>query len=94
MTFRLPDRNELQALAADFGQVLDHDAADEMLSYFAPFREGFQYLETAATDLPPIRYPNRSFNIPETDENPLGAWYIKTELQGAIKDRCRVNAWL
>jgi len=85
MTFRLPDRNELQALAAEFGQTLNNDAADAMLSYFAPFREGYQYLETAATDLPPAQYRKRSFSIPNTDENPLGAWYVKTELHGANK---------
>jgi amidase len=83
MMFSLPDRDELQALAVEFGQALDHDAAEAMLSYFAPFREGFQYLETTPGDLPPVRYPERRFQFPEPGENPLGAWYVKTELRGA-----------
>jgi amidase len=85
MAFRLPDHDELQALAAELGQELDNDAADALLSYFAPFREGFQYLETEAGELPPVRYPARNFQFPEPNENPLGAWYVKTELKGATK---------
>jgi hypothetical protein len=85
MTFRLPDRDELQSLAAELGQALDNDAADALLSYFAPFREGFNYLEVEAASLPRVRYPERSFRFPQPDENPLGAWYVKTELQGADK---------
>jgi amidase len=83
MTFSLPDRDQLQALAAEFGQALDNDAADAMLSYFAPFREGFQYLETVPGDLPTIGYPERRFEFPGPGENPLGAWYVKTQLRGA-----------
>ncbi len=85
MAFTLPDRDELKALAAELGPELDNDAADALLSYFAPFQDGFQYLETEAAELPPVRYPARNFQFPEPNENPLGAWYVKTELKGAAK---------
>ena len=64
MTFSLPDREEIQALAADFGSPLDNAAADTLLSYFAPFAEGYRYLETSSAELPPVRYPERSFQFP------------------------------
>jgi amidase len=83
MTFRLPNHDELRALASEFGASLDNDAADAMLSYFAPFREGYQYLETVAAGLPPIRYPKRRFRMPDRGENQLGAWSTITELAGA-----------
>jgi amidase len=83
MTFQLPDRRDIQALASDFGQTLDDRAADTLLSYFAPFGQGFAYLETEAGQLPPIRYPERSYEFPDADDNPLGAWSVRTSLPGA-----------
>lgn len=87
MTFSLPDREEIQALAADFGSPLDNAAADALLSYFAPFAEGYRYLETSSAELPPILYPERSFQFPAPAENPLGAWSVRTDLQGADRGR-------
>ncbi|MCZ2154942.1 MAG: amidase [Bryobacterales bacterium] len=83
MSFKLPDREELRRVAVDIGQPLDDIAADALLGYMQPFEQGFAYLEQETADLPPVRYPSRTFRFPQPDENLLGAWYVKTEISGA-----------
>ncbi|MAF82764.1 MAG: amidase [Gammaproteobacteria bacterium] len=83
MPFKLPDRQELQRLAAELGRPLGAARADALLEYMQPFEMGFQYLDQEAVELPSVRYPSRTFHFPAPDENPLGAWYVKTEIAGA-----------
>lgn len=83
MSFKLPDREELRRVAAELGQSLDASAADALLEFMQPFQQGFAYLEQETADLPPVSYPSRTFQFPEPGENPLGAWYVKTEIAGA-----------
>ncbi|MFW2404338.1 MAG: amidase [Gammaproteobacteria bacterium] len=89
MSFKLPDRETLQGLAADLGRELDDSSAEALLGYMQPFQLGFAYLDEVSGDLPPVRYPRRSFRFPEPDENPLGAWYVKTEIEGAASGPLR-----
>lgn len=37
MGFKLPDRGELQGLAAELGRPLDDDAAKALLAFIQPF---------------------------------------------------------
>lgn len=83
MVFKLPDRDTLQGLAAELGRPLDAAAADALLAFMQPFGMGFAYLGEESTDLPPVRYPQRTYRFPEPDENALGAWYVKTVIEGA-----------
>ena len=83
MTFKLPDRAELQRLAAEFRQPLDDEAADAMLGYLQAFEMGFQFLDQVPAELPPVNYGPRDFRFPSGEENPLGAWYVKTDIDGA-----------
>jgi len=83
MSFKLPDREELQNVAAELGRSLDDAAAEMLLGYMQPFELAFQYLEHEAAELPPVHYPSRRFHFPEPADNRLGAWYVKTEIVGA-----------
>jgi amidase len=82
MPFQLPSPDELKNLAADLGQPLDDAGAGLLAQWMQPFREGYRYLESQPDDLPPVRYPQRSFHFPAPAENPLGAWYVQTQLAG------------
>jgi amidase len=37
--------------------------------------------------LPPVAYPRRPGRRPPPEENPLGVWYVKTEVAGAAAGR-------
>lgn len=82
MVFRLPDAAELQSLAAELGQPLDDTAAASLRAWLAPFEQAYAYLESEQPDLPPVRYPARSWRRPDESENELGAWAVRTHIAG------------
>ena len=82
MTFKLPDREELKTLAASMGLTLDDRQTETLLRNMGPFADGYRFLDQLGDNLPEIRYPARSYRFPAREENPLGAWYVKTDLEG------------
>ena len=82
MPFQLPDADELRRLAAEMGWQLDPESADTMQQYLAPFGESYRQLDGESDELPPVLFPERSHRFPDAGENPLGAWYVKTEIRG------------
>jgi amidase len=82
MAFQLPTTDELIRLASQMGYELDPADADTMLQYLAPFGESYRYLDEETDELPPVVFPERSHRFPSEEENPLGAWYVKTEIVG------------
>ena len=83
MAFQLPTAADLTRLAADLGYELKAETAETMQQYFAPFGDSFLYLDEEPDDLPPLQYPERSHRFPSENENPLGAWYVMTEVRGS-----------
>ena len=82
MTFELPHEDELKTLAAAMGLSLDDTQTATLIRNMGPFANGYRYLDELGDNLPALRYPKRSYRFPEQEENPLGAWYVKTGLQG------------
>ena len=82
MTFRLPETDELKTLAASMGLALDDRQTETLLRNMGPFADGYRYLDQLGDNLPEVRYPTRYYRFPAREENPLGAWYVKTGLQG------------
>ena len=72
----------MRTLAAAMGLALDEGQAETLLSNMGPFADGYRYLEQLDDNLPALRYPARSYRFPTREENPLGAWYVKTALKG------------
>jgi len=82
MAFELPTAADLTRLAADLGYDLKAETAATMQQYFAPFGDSFRYLDEEPDELPPVQYPERSHRFPSESENPLGAWYVLTDVRG------------
>jgi amidase len=83
MTLRPPTREEIEAIAADFGL---HVAAEEMEAYrnlAMGYVGAAALLDALPDELPPVRYPRTPGKRPPADENPLGAWYVRTRIEGA-----------
>ena len=83
MSFKIPDRAELQKLANETTHPLSDDEADAMLGYMQAFELGFQFLDQAPALLPESKYGPRDFWHPDPKDNPLNAWYAKTNINGA-----------
>jgi amidase len=87
-----PTDTEIEEIARDFGMHLDAEDIASFKELAAPF-----VLGTAALDAVPdlsnadsrylSRYPRSAGRQPTADENPLGAWYVKTDIAGADRGK-------
>jgi amidase len=93
-----PTDAEIEDIARDFGMHLDREDVASFKQLAAPFVLGTAALDAIDDDAPgfpdsasdsrdsrssELRYPRSAGYRPEADENPLGAWYVKTEVAGA-----------
>ncbi len=81
MSFELPDFKELQMLAKKLNFSLDDKQAAQMITYMAPFAEGYQYLDAEADCLPETKPLEREYKIPAEDDNKFGAWLVKSAIK-------------
>jgi len=65
------------------GLELESEDAAVFAELAAPFLEGVALLESLPDELPPVRYPRTPGERPPPEQNPLGAWYVKTRIEGA-----------
>ena len=83
MTVKRPTLPQMRQMAANLGMTL----SDEDLMEFAQLMEGnmqsVDRLDAMPDYLPEVRYPRAPGRFPDLSENPLAAWYVKTEVRGA-----------
>ena len=81
MTLRPPDESEVAAVGEHYG--LELSAAD--VASFAPFATGLLSSWNAVEELyartAPAQRTDRAWTHPDDADNPLGAWYVTTEIQ-------------
>lgn len=83
MTFQFPTPDELQAVADELGLALGAQDATAMREFMAPLMGGYEFIEHQADALPAVKYPDRRFEFPRPADNPCGAWYVRTSIEGA-----------
>ena len=84
MTFKQPTAAQLREVGAELGlDMSDDDYVETLRAYLAPFCEAYAFVGQLAEDLPPVKYPRTPGYRPEGDDNPYGAWYVKTTVEGA-----------
>src|SRR5918995_5418141 len=83
MALRPPDESDL----ADVGERYGLDLSTDDVASFAPFATGVLESWTAVEELyartAPAPRTDREWSRPTDHENPLGAWYVTTEIQEA-----------
>ena len=86
-TVKTPTLQQIGQVAAELGfNFSDTDLAAH-LEALEPAFAAYNILDQTPDELPPVAYPRRPGRRPLTEENPHGAWYIKTELQGAASGK-------
>ncbi len=83
MPVRRPTHEQMRELA----ERLYLNASDDDLRSFRGLMEGtlraLDGIESMPEDLPETRYPRTPGHVPTAEENPLNAWYVKSEVKGA-----------
>jgi len=78
-------RDEIQAVAEELGLSLEAGDLDVFPELIAPFLEGVSELDSLPDVFPEVRHPRTPGRRPEPEENPLGAWYVQTRVEGAAE---------
>jgi amidase len=89
MTFKLPTETQMREVAEELGLHYDADVLRDMRAFIAPFIEGYNLIGRLPDDLPQPKYPRTGGYRPSPEENPHGAWYVKTDIKGSGKGKLK-----
>jgi amidase len=80
---RPPDRDELAALARHYGMTHPPEALEEYVPLVAAFLSSYDAVEELYAQTAPEPPRDRTHTRPDDADNPLGAWYVRTDIRGA-----------
>ncbi len=83
MTVRRPTAEQVAELAERLALNLDSEEISAYQRLLGGLMEGFAALDRLPEELPPVRHPRSPGVRPGSEENPYGAWYVKTRVEGA-----------
>ena len=88
-TVKVPTLEQLSEVGGELGFAFsDADLAAHHESLLPSF-EAYNLLDQMPDELPPVTYPRLPGRRPMPEENRLGAWYIKTEIEGAASGKLK-----
>ena len=79
--FVKPTVADLRAAATKLGMNPSDEYLLAVEQIITPLANAYAALDAAADELPPVKYPRGPAQRPQPDENPLGAWYVKTSIK-------------
>ena len=80
--FQKPSVADLRQAAQKLGMNPSDAYLDAVEQIITPLADAYATLDTTPDELPAVRYPRGQFHRPSAEENPHGAWYIKTSIKG------------
>lgn len=89
MTIARPDADALRALGEAVHMELGRDEAEELAALLDGNLAIYESLDALPDDLPPVKYPRTPGYRPAPEDNPLNAWYVRTDIRGASRGRLR-----
>lgn len=89
MSIRRPTLAQMRSMADRFGMSLSDEDLAEYTEIIEPYMQAYDRLDAMPDNLPEVRYPRSPGYFPGPTENPLNAWYVKTEVRGAPDGKLR-----
>ncbi|MBS4727518.1 amidase [Mycobacterium sp. SM1] len=91
MAISKPSRADIDSAARHFGFHLDADAQRDYLGAVEAMLASYDALDALYDEVARPRVPERAYRFPPPAANPLGAWYVTTEItsgaQGPLSGR-------
>lgn len=84
MAVREPSLAELDRIAAFYEMDLAVEDLESFRKLMGPALASYARLDELTAPAPEVSYPRTSGYRPQPEENPLGAWYWRTDIQGAL----------
>jgi amidase len=86
-TVKTPTLEQLGEVAAELGLTFSQSDLAAHLEALLPSFAAYNLVDRLPDEVPPVAYPRRPGRRPAPEENPLGAWYVKTEVAGAASGK-------
>ena len=83
MTAQRPTLTQLKEITQELGMHLSDARIREFFDVMQPTLDAYDVIDSLPDYLPPVLYPRTAGARPTPEENPLNAWYVKTEIRGA-----------
>lgn len=77
---RKPTLADVQSIADHYHFNMSKTDVEGHLAWLNIFLQGFTAIDELPDNFPELRYPRRSSSAVGPDQNPLGAWWVKTEI--------------
>ena len=83
MTVQRPTLAQLKEIVRELGMSMSDTRVQEFLDVMQGTLDAYDVVDAMPDNLPPVLYPRTAGYRPSPEENPLNAWYVKTEVRGA-----------
>ncbi len=83
MTVQRPTLSQMKDVVTELGMSMSDARVQEFLDVMQPTLDAYDLVDSLPDYLPPVLYPRTSGYRPTAEENPMNAWYVKTEIKGA-----------
>ncbi len=83
MTVRRPTNEQMMEIVASFGMNMTPERVGEFLSLMEGNFAAYDLVDQMPDYVPTVKYPRTPGHRPSAAENPLNAWYVKTDIHGA-----------
>ena len=83
MTVQRPTLSQMRDVVAELGMSMSDARIQEFLDVMQGTLDAYDVVDSLPDYLPPVLYPRTSGYRPTPEENPMNAWYVKTEIKGA-----------
>lgn len=87
MTVQRPTFSQLKEIVEELGMHMSDARIQEFLDVMQGSLDAYDIVDSMPDYLPPVLYPRTAGYRPGADENPLNAWYVKTEICGAPRGK-------
>ena len=82
MAIRPPNATELTEIATSLGLHPNPGDIECYQTVISPLLQGLGILDELPDGCPPVRYARTPGERPEPEDNPLGAWFVKSRIEG------------
>ena len=83
MTAQRPTLAQLKEIVRELGMSMSDARVQEFLDVMQGTLDAYDVVDAMPDYLPPVLYPRTAGYRPSPEENPLNAWFVKTEVRGA-----------
>ena len=83
MTVQRPTHAQMKTIIEELGMHMSDARVQEFLDVMQGTLDAYDIVDALPDYLPPVLYPRTSGHRPTAEENPMNAWYVKTEIKGA-----------